>query len=118
MALVVEGAHRLGSGGRNGGNHHIAPIDMIGLEVDVGLGLTASVGRTSHHVDFLFGLDSGYGTVVAHADKQAAAHGIGKCRHRTRQFAGVGDFVLEVLLPVLALSREVVYVLTVVAHSG
>ena len=37
---------------------------MIGLEIDVGLGLTASVGRTGHHVDFLFGLDSGYGTVM------------------------------------------------------
>ena len=52
--------------------------------------------------------------VIAHADKQPTALGIGKGRYRSCQFYGILHTVFEVLLLVLALCYQPQQVLAVV----
>ena len=79
---------------------------MIGVELDAGLGLAVTVGRLVHHVYLLLAADAREVAVVADTNEQATAVGIGKGGHGTRQLAGIGDTVLEVLLLVLALANQ------------
>lgn len=48
-----------------------------------------------------------YGAIVAHANEKPAAVGVGEGGDGACQLHGVGDFVFEVLLLVLALGDKV-----------
>ena len=114
--VVMERTDGTAVGGRNGSHDDGAPIYVIGVELDAGLGTTVAVGRLVHHVDLLLGPYPRHVSVVAHADEQSSAIGIGKGRDRLGQFPCIGDSVLEVLLLVLALADEAEKIVFVV-HS-
>ena len=93
------------------------PVHMIGVELDACLWLAVFVGRLVHHVYLLLAPNTRQMTVVAHANEQSAPIGIGKCRHRLSQFAGISHTVFEVLLLVLALANHAEKI-TFIIHSG
>ena len=113
LAFGGQGEDGLLGRWRYGGNHHVAALGMQGVEMDGGLGLAILVGGGVHHVDFLFGADARDVAVVAHADEQPSAVGIGKGRDGAGQFLGVHHLVFEVLLLVLALCYQLLQVLPV-----
>ena len=101
-ALTVECKDGLAEGWGDGGDDDGAPLGMIGVEVDAGLGPAVLIGGLVHHEDFFLGTDSGEIPVVTDSYEQSPAIGIGEGRDGLGQLAGIGDAVLEVLLLMLA----------------
>ena len=91
---------------------------MHRVELDAGFRLAVFIGSLMHHEDFLFGTDAREVAVVSDSYEQSASAGIGKCRHRLGQFAGIGHTILEVLLLVFALADEVLKIAPVVHWDG
>lgn len=80
-----------------------ASFDAVGGHLACYGRLAIEFGCGFNHVNFFFGADACYFSVVFDADKEPPAFGIGKCRERFGYFAGVGDFEFEVLPDVFAL---------------
>ena len=81
VAVFVNGTDGSPGGRGYGGNDDGASVGMIGVELDAGFGLAELVGGLVHHVDLLLAADAREVAVVANADEQAAAVGIGKGRY-------------------------------------
>ena len=68
VTLLIDGTDGSVVGRRNGGDDDGAAVDVVGVELDAGLGPAIAVGRQVHHVDFFFGTDTGHIAVVADAN--------------------------------------------------
>jgi hypothetical protein len=79
---------------------------MIRVELDACLWLAVFIGSLVHHKDLFFRTNTREMTVVADAYQQTSAVGIGKCRYRLGQFAGISHTVFEVLLLMLTLMNK------------
>jgi hypothetical protein len=90
---------------------------MIGIKLDTRLGLAVFVGGLVHHVYLLLATNAREMAIITHSDEQPSTIGIGKCRHRLSQFAGISHTVFEVLLLMLAFANHVEKI-TFIVHTG
>ena len=98
----------------DGSDNNGATFNMVGIELNTGLGATITVCSLVHHVDLFFGTYTRHVAVVANADEQSPTVSISKCRYRFGQLQRIRNPILEVLLLVLAFLYEALKILFVV----
>ena len=81
ISLVVDGTDGAALRRRNGGYDYGAPLNMIGVELDAGLGATITVSSLVHHVDLFFGTYTRHVAVVANTYEQSPTVSICKSRY-------------------------------------
>ena len=112
-ALLVDGFDGFVLGRRDGGDDDRSALDMQRVEADGTLGRAILECGCVHHEDLLLALHATNMAVVAHANEQASATGVGEGRDRSRQLGRLLYLVFEVLLVVLAFFDELAQVLLV-----
>ena len=98
----------------DGSDNNGATFNMVGIELNTGLGATITVCSLVHHVDLFFGTDTRHVAVVANTDEQSPTISISKSRYRFGQLQCIRNPILEVLLLVLAFLYEALKILLVV----
>ena len=103
LAIVVNGINRLAASRRNRRDNHRSAIGMECLKAYLRLRLAVFIGGSMHHVYLFLRLYARYVAVVTNSDEQPPAIGIGKSRHRLRQFHCILYLIFKVLLTVFSL---------------
>ena len=117
LVFLVHSIDRLAHGLIDMDFQHRASFYQISLRFHLHLRLAIHLCRRLYHVDFLFGADAGYLSVVLHPYEQPSTSGIGESRDAPGYFPCVGYFEFEILVHVFAFAHQLAYILCICLNS-